>query len=287
MKTSTSLKRSPLTFFVLVFALTLLFELFVWLLGPLAQHFSPALPLAIPAGFNLVAVLVGGYIPLIAACILVSREGQPGGVRRLLKRIFDVKSIRHKIWYVPILLLNPLIYVLTYGLMRLLGRPLPSPSIAWATIPLLLVVVLIEAAGEEVGWTGYVTDPLQERWGALQAGLILGSVWAIWHIIPGLQAHQTLTQIAWQGLNDVAGRILYVWLYYNTGKSVFGAILFHAMYNVGFALFPNTGSYFDPAFALPIVVIMAVIVTFFWGAKTLARYRYARPQASTGDGSAV
>jgi membrane protease YdiL (CAAX protease family) len=287
MKTSTSLKRSPLTFFVLVFALSLLFWLLVELLGPLAEHFSLGLPIAIPSGFNPVIPLVGGYMPLIAACILVSREEKSGGISRLLKRVFDLKRIRHTLWYVPIILLNPLIYVLTYGVMRLLGRPLPEPSIAWATIPILVVYFFLEAIGEEVGWTGYVTDPLQERWGALHAGLMLGVVTAIWHIIPGIQAHQSLTYIAWQGLFDIPWRVLGVWLYNNTGKSVFAVILFHAMYNVGYVLFPNRGSHYDPAIAFPITVMMAVIVTFLWGAQTLARYRYARPQASTEDGSPV
>src|SRR5450755_2488862 len=109
MKTSTSSTRSPLTFFVLVFALSLPFWLLVWLLGSRVSHFSPALPIAIPSGFNLFSPLVGGCMPLIAACILVSREGQPGGIRRLFSRVFDVKRIRHKLWYMPVILLNPLI----------------------------------------------------------------------------------------------------------------------------------------------------------------------------------
>jgi uncharacterized protein len=285
MNTSTSLKRSPLAFFVLVFALSLLFWLLVELLGPLAEHVSVGLPVRIPSGFNPVSPFVGGYMPLIAACILVFREERPGGISRLLKRAFDLKRIRNKIWYVPIIFLNPLIYVLSYGAMLLLRRPLPQPHISWSTVPIFFVYFFFEAVGEEVGWTGYVTDPLQERWGALKAGLILGAVTAIWHIIPGLQAHQTLTYIAWQGLNDFTGRILTVWLYNNTGKSVFAVILFHDMYNISYVLFPNNGSQYDPAIAFPITVVIVVIVIFFWGTQTLARYRYARPQASIGDGS--
>src|SRR5260221_13430142 len=73
--TSASLKRSPLTFFVLVFALSLLFWLLVELLSPLTEHFSPALPIAIPSGFNPVSPLVVEYMPLIAACILVPEKG--------------------------------------------------------------------------------------------------------------------------------------------------------------------------------------------------------------------
>jgi Protein of unknown function (DUF3995) len=73
----------------------------------------------------------------------------------------------------------------------------------------------------------------------------------------------------------VAGRILFTWLYNNTGKSLFAAIVFHAMANVSFVLFPNYGSGYDPAIGGAIVAITAVIVTFVWGSQTLARYRYA------------
>jgi len=82
-------------------------------------------------------------------------------------------------------------------------------------------------------------------------------------------------EIPWHSLDFVAGRILYVWLYNNTGKSLFATIVFHDMGNVGYVLFPVNGSLYDPAIGGPITAVIAVIVTFLWGSKTLARYRYA------------
>ncbi len=266
MNTSASLKRSPLTFFVLVFALALPF----WLLGAIAEHFSIGLP------FNLPVSALMGVCPLIAALILVYREEKPGGISRFLKRVFDLKRIRQKIWYVPIIFLNPLIFLLSYWVMRLMGLPLPEPHIPFLVIPILFVVYFIEATGEEGGWMGYVVDPMQARWSALITSIILGSVWAIWHVVPLIEAHRTPTFIAWQSLFTVATRILIVWLYNNTGKSVFAAILFHDMSNVSYSLFPNNGSHYDPAITGAIVAITAVIVTFLWGPKTLARYRFGK-----------
>jgi hypothetical protein len=78
-------------------------------------------------------------------------------------------------------------------------------------------------------------------------------------------------------------RVIIVWLYNNTGKSVLVTILFHDMLNVSEFLFPNYGSHYDPAITGILIIITAVIVTFFWGAKTLAHFRYARPHASHGD----
>ncbi len=53
------------------------------------------------------------------------------------------------------------------------------------------------------------------------------------------------------------------------------AVLFHDMINVSDSLFPNEGSHYNPAVTGPILGIVALIVTFLWGPKTLARYRYA------------
>jgi uncharacterized protein len=74
--------------------------------------------------------------------------------------------------------------------MRLIRAPLPHPE-----IPLLLGLALwpalvAGAIAEELGWSGYLIDPLQEHWGALPAAIVVGIVWAVWHIIPLIQAHR-------------------------------------------------------------------------------------------------
>lgn len=218
------------------------------------------------------------FVPLIAASILVYREEKFGGVKRLLKRAFDYKRIKRKIWYVPIIFLMPILYLLTYEVMRLIGLPLPAEWHIPLLTPLLFVGFFIAAAGEELGYMGYVIDPMQDRWSALTTSLIVGSLWAIWHFPSMIQIGQTPTLMAWGFLATVAFRILYVWLYNNTGKSIFAVIFFHAMGNTGRSVFPGGRSHFelaDAAVGYSIIAITAVIVTFLWGSKTLARYRYA------------
>jgi hypothetical protein len=70
-------------------------------------------------------------------------------------------------------------------------------------------------------------------------------------------------------------RILIVWLYNNTDRSVLAAIVVHTMDTVSYSLFPNNGSHYDPVIVAPIAAIAAAIVTLLWGSRTLARLRSA------------
>jgi hypothetical protein len=58
--------------------------------------------------------------------------------------------------------------------------------------------------------------------------------------------------------------------------------LFHATFGLFWILFPATGNlqkastYYDPRLAAFIAISYVAIVTFLWGSKTLAQYRFAR-----------
>lgn len=259
-------KRSPLKFFVLVFLLSAPFML----VGALAGQ---GLPLNLPLSALMFPC------PLIAALILIYREEGGCGVRRLLKRIFDHKGIKPKIWYAPIIFLIPSIYLISYGTMHLMGRPLPEPGNFLLTIPLLFLVFFITAAGEETGWMGYAVDPMQGRWSALETGLILGLIWSMWHVVPDIQAHQSWAFIAGQRSFSVFLRVLIVWIYNNTSKSLFAAILVHDLDNVSvYSLFADSNNY-DPFVTAVITAITVVIVTALWGPRTLARFRSSKSVA--------
>jgi membrane protease YdiL (CAAX protease family) len=174
-------RRSPLKFFLLVFALSIP----LWLIGAVT-------PLQLLPGLPVSSLDV--FCPLIAASILVYREDKTTGVTELLKRSFDYRRIRAKVWYVPTVLLMPGITILAYGLMRLVRLPLPAPQFPVLAALVMFLAFFIAALGEEVGWSGYVIDPLQDRWNALQASILLGLVWATWHIVPLVQAQRSYLQ---------------------------------------------------------------------------------------------
>ena len=262
MNTNASQERLPLDYFLLVFVLAVPF----WVFG------AGKLPLPI----NLPVVALGTFVPVTAASILAYRRRGANGVQELLKKTFDYKKIKNRLWYLPALLLPPLIYFLSYVVMRVVGLPLPDPiNVPLLLAPLFFVMFFIGDAGEELGWTGYAIDPMQNRWGALKASFILGVVWAIWHAIPFIETQNPASWVVWQSLRTVAVRIIIVWIYNNTGKSVLASILVHVTDNLSWSLFPNYGSHYDPFVAGMITWLTVAVVGFAWGAKTLARYRYA------------
>jgi membrane protease YdiL (CAAX protease family) len=254
------MKKVPLGFFLLTFALTIPF----WLISAIARReLLPGLPVAGLAAF----------CPMLAAAILVYRENKNAGVTALLKRSFDFKRIKVKTWYLPVLLLMPAVMILSFGVLRLSGMPVPVPRIVALPALILCTAFFIGALGEELGWSGYAIDPMQDRWGALKASIVLGFIWAIYHYVALAQAHRSVAWIAWWSLGTVALRVLMVWLYNNTGKSVFAMALFHMTINVTWQLFPVSGSYYDPRITGLITVAAAVIVVFVWG-STLTRQAF-------------
>jgi len=121
--------------------------------------------------------------------------------------------------------------------LRLLGEAVPIPQISILEVIALCVVGFFGALGEELGWSGYALDPMQARWGALKASLMLGGFGAVYHYVPLAQAHRSVTWIAWWTLYTVSSRVIMVWLFNHSGKSVFGMALFHMMINVTWQLF--------------------------------------------------
>ena len=253
-------KRSISQFFVLVFALIIPF----WVYGAVAGgELLPGLPVAGLAAF----------CPMIAALLLVCRTDRGAGVIILLKRSFDFKRIEQKGWYAPILLIMPAVTVLSFWVLRLRGVPMPAPQFTVLQALALCAAFFIAALGEELGWSGYVIGPMQARWGALKASLLLGMIQVVYHSVALLQARRSLEWIAGWSLYTVAGRVLMVWLYNNTGRSVFGVALYHMLINVTWQLFPISGSYFDPGVTGLILAVVAAIVVVIWGPGLQGRSR--------------
>lgn len=240
--------RSVTKFFVLVFVFSIPF----WLLANVFPiQLLPGLPIS----------ALGVFVPAIAAVIMSARSDHSAAVSQLLARSFDFNRVRNKYWYLIFVLFNPAIAVFAFVTMRSVGIPIPPPSPLTLAIVPMIVTFFVAALGEEIGWTGFTTEPLQRRWGTFWSGVSLGLVWAVFHLVVLTQANRSLEWIAWWSIGMLSLRTLMVWLYRHAGDSVFAAAIFHAMINLSWQLFPVSGSFYDPRlFSLATLCFALVIV---------------------------
>jgi uncharacterized protein len=164
------------------FGLVFLISIPFWVFGYFANDITKNLPIRLPIS-ALMAVC-----PLIAAVILTHQntkiKNKTTSVTALLQQIFDYKKIQDQKWYWVILFLIPIITVISYALVELTSTPnfsTPAQPISIIGIILFTILFFVGAIGEEIGWSGYIINPLQQEYGALKASIILGSFWALWH----------------------------------------------------------------------------------------------------------
>jgi CAAX protease family protein len=227
-RTTTATRAFPLKYFVIAFAFTWLF----WTLAALgARDMIPALP-----GMT----ALGAFGPLMAAVIVTAQDSGGAGLRSLLGRI--VRWRVAPIWY-AVALLGPLVITLVAVVLEVvaLGSQPPSLGTLIGELPSTLLTLLVNAVymlifvalGEEVGWRGYALPALQARYSALLASLILGVVWALWHLPVFFNPDTSYSNLPFFLflVFIVPVAVLMTWLFNSTGGSVLMAMFFHAVIN--------------------------------------------------------
>jgi membrane protease YdiL (CAAX protease family) len=263
MKNRAPTKNKPLIIF---FLLTFIFAMPSYILVGLASK-----DIILSPEMAFVFVPLATLAPIGAALVLTFKENGWAGAKKLLGRSFDYKRTIKKIWYLPTLFLLPFLFILAWGVTVLIGQPLTAILFPVVALPVVFVLFFIMALGEEVGWMGYAFEPMQDQSNAAKAALLLGLIWALSHVPLLIFNIADPVLIVAQLLSLVAIRFLIVWLFNNTGKSVFVAILFHTIYNVTISMLPA-----NQIISSLFLMATAIIVTFLWGPETMANFRWKK-----------
>jgi membrane protease YdiL (CAAX protease family) len=251
------MRKAPWTFF----ALTLAFAAPFWLLGAVTGFvLMPGVPIA---AYMFVC-------PAVAAACLTFQDGGRPAASAFFARALGARCLPSGVWLLPALALIPALSAACFALLRLSGTAIPAPQTSLAEVLALSVPFMVAAMAEELGWSGYATEPLAERYGALGAAVIIGGVWSAFHLIALIEVGRSAAWIVWWTLGTFALRVLIVWIFVNTGRSVFAASLMHASSNLAWQLFPIHGSFFDPQANAVVVSAAALGVVAIWGPQTLA-----------------
>jgi uncharacterized protein len=268
------IRRYPLTsFFLLAIGLTWIFMI-VDALGS-----QDILPFRLP----LPLMIVMGYMPTLAAVIVVGQTRGRQGIRALFRKLLiwrvGLRWYLFAIFGMAVLnVLAILIYnrVVPEADLSILSERFPVTSPLQAVlslIPMFLVITIVN--GEELAWRGYATPQLQARHSALTASLIMGVIWTIFHL-PLFFTRTGSSQADWPFasflVSTVAITVLYTWMLNHTRGSVLLAYLFHGAANTWTQVFsidhadPLVGWILDA-----LLVLLAVIVVAFEGRENLSR----------------
>jgi membrane protease YdiL (CAAX protease family) len=226
-----------------------------------------------PHEMGIGAIFLIVFVPTISALILSYHETGSSGAKKLIKRAFDFRKITRKVWYAPILFLIPIVYIAVFFILWLNGEVLNESAFTIGFLPIMPIMFFFMALGEEVGWMGYAYDPMEKRWYAFKASIVLGIIWAVWHIPIFIFGGHLLLWMAGQFLVLVGWRILIVWVYNNTRKSLFGTILFHAVGNVAVTMLPILTVPIGPVISAVLVTIIVVIILKVWDFQTFTKMK--------------
>jgi membrane protease YdiL (CAAX protease family) len=256
--------------------LTLVFSWFVFW-GPLALFKIPAISFVSDVkgpSWAIVLFIIGGFVPSLLAIFLTwKKEGVPG--LRLLGRRMLQFNLGWR-WYGYILLI---VIVGTAGQLtinKLLGNTF-NGNLFLTQMGNFLPLLILGPLSEEIGWRGYALGRLQTKWNALPASLIVGLVWALWHLplfmMVGTSQHELGIPFIGFLVGFMANSILYTLLYNNTKQSIWSAILLHWLftYAVTVVLTGVTRSPFYNWLEYLPYVIMAAIVVLIWKPDNLSR----------------
>jgi membrane protease YdiL (CAAX protease family) len=247
-----SVRRHPLiTFFVLAYALSW----WPWILYALDLSPQP----------------IAGFGPFLAAIVVLAITRSKTGVVALLRRM--VRWRVAPVWYAVALLLPVAITVIAAMLNVLLGAQGASSADlgGWPSlIPTFFILLLVPGLGgawEEPGWRGYALPRLQTGRSALVASLMLGVLWALWHL-----PLMVVGEVNWSDLVLViAVSVVFAWVFNNASGSVLIVMLMHAMNNT------ISGNFFGPMFSGADSVRQSWLLAALWCAVAIVLIVVAGP----------
>jgi membrane protease YdiL (CAAX protease family) len=261
--------RNLAYFFLIVFGLMALAD---WLeISGIVQVSGEGLS-NLSAGPGIMIIVLANWGPLIAAFVVTAITEGKSGVKALWRRFWN-RNMSIK-WLLVAVLMIPAMGLVANLVSRTLdGQAYPfffSYNPPWTIISVFITAFIFNGILEEFGWRGYVLPRFQVSWNALTSSIILGAIWASWHIgewfIPGSHLYQRNFWL-W-ALGMILLSILMTWVFNNTKGSVLSAVLIHAMANTGIIWALMDWRYYG------IELLAVILIVIIFGSRNLAKQRF-------------
>jgi len=264
----------------------------------LAENGFGVVPVELPVTVvQTIATVLGLALP---AFLVTAASGGKEGVRNLVGRLLRWRVGLH--WYLFVVF-GLLLGVVLTAIVLHGAAPLGALAQNWALLftvflPGVVVPFLHTNLWEELGWTGFLQSTLQDRRGPLVASLIVVPFFALFHLparfVAGwiVDEHTPLAQVPSAALGYFVStvvvavflRVLIMWIYNGSGRSLIIVGLFHSAFNmtIGTQVMPellNLPASETSLMCLGVLAVLTVGVVVF----TRGRLAYkARPAGAVG-----
>lgn len=184
-------------------------------------------------------VIPGMMAPTLTALVLMLAGKNRALWQNITRRLVDLRRVRPAS-LLPVLLLMPALVIVSILISTLFGQPLsqirPSPEFSIGG----LIILILAATFEELGWRGYAMDGLCQGRNYFSATMIFAGLWVFWHLplflIGGMYQNELLRSNPLFALNFLVSlvpmAVVINWLYRANRGGISLIIGFHFLLNL-------------------------------------------------------
>ncbi|URZ00527.1 CPBP family intramembrane glutamic endopeptidase [Clostridium felsineum] len=226
-------KHEALSFIVM----TYLFSWIMW--GVVYASYTGVISKWIYNERSRLLLILGSFGPTTISIFFTGILYKKEGIKKLLLRLTKWKY--NPVYYIFVIGWYPImcyITVLIYNFMNNNSNMWFGGKPNLILISTISILIFGGSLGEEIGWRGYLLPRFQEKSSPLKSGLLIGIVWACWHIplflISGTSQYGI--PFALFLILDIYISVLITWVFNRTNGSLIFPILIHTSYNVSLNL---------------------------------------------------
>lgn len=227
-----------------------------------------------PAGLLMLLIAIGSAGPTLVAIGLSAVHDGRGGVRALLRPASSAP------WLLMLvaLLFPAAAHLIGSAALWIAGAYRAAHIVYLPLRPEQIAIAIVAPLGEEYGWRGYALPRLQTIMTPVRASLLIGLVWALWHVptlfVPEARGTTSL-ELGLYLVAYLSSSVIYTWLY-NAGRgSMRGPLLAHLGIHLDNVFRASAlGDGLAPLFSTTVVltlVAIALIATGRLHARTAVR----------------
>jgi len=196
------------------------------------------------SGLYMLLMLPGLMAPFLISLFMIFTSVNTHLKRDFVNRLINLRLIRLKMLPVffllmPAVVLASIALSLPFGESTAQFQLAEGFSFSTGFVPVLLLL-LMAAAFEELGWRGYAFDSLQSRYTLFVASIMFSILWSLWHFpllfVKNSYQYEILQQNVWYVVNFFTSIIpmgvIISWICVKNQKSVIAAVLFHFIINL-------------------------------------------------------